>query len=418
MDRRTLFIKGLQAKRYEDRVWVLSVLTVPETTTGDTKPFCVQVRDGQLYTLNEAGEEEPIEGVKANEPICVLRAPIEITKDDVPNATGKVTTTYGRVLYNALVILPVLSEHIEFMNEEVKVMDIINRAIDLLDSNKITVADLWEVCRLVFNTSTYTPITTTAATPKTVVGTPAAVKRKNELIAQNKDQLDRPDVVAKIEAEVIKMDRDALKGDESEDYFLGTKSFNVARKKNFIMHGAEEDFVDPSKVKTITNSLDDGWDLDDLPEIATSIVMGSYSRGVETQLGGVIVKVITRSMQNVTIRGDDCKSKMYYKMLLRPTIAKLFIGRTISVNGKLILLDKDNIKNYEGKVVQLRSPLYCKMPYTDFCKTCVGTTVGASEQAAAMLTADVGSTIMLASMAKMHAKALSVKTYNYEDCIS
>ena len=418
MDRRTLFIKGLQAKRYQDRQWVLSVITIPEETAGDDRPFCIEARDGQLFTRNEAGEEEPIEGLKPNEPICVLRAPIEVTSDDVANVKGTITTTYGRVLYNALAILPVLSEHIEFINEEIDVMDIVNRSIELLDSNKITVADLWEVCRLIYNTSTYTPITTTAATPKTVVGTPAAVKLKNELIAKNKDQLNRPDVVSKIEAEIVKVDKEALKGDESEDYYLGSKSFNVTRKKTYVMHGAEEDFVEPSKVKTITNSLSDGWDLEDLPEIATSIVIGSYSRGVETQLGGVIVKVITRSMQNATIRGDDCKSNLYYKLLLRPAIAKLFIGRSILVGTKLLVLDKDNIKSYEGKVVQLRSPLYCRMPHTDFCKTCVGKIVATAEQAAAMLAADVGSTIMSASMAKMHAKALSVKVYNYEDCIS
>ena len=69
-------------------------------------------------------------------------------------------------------------------------------------------------------------------------------------------------------------------------------------------------------------------------------------------------------------KGSDCGTKMTFPMLLTDKNKSLFLYRYILERGKLVFLDDEVINNYIGKIINLRTPLYCKND--KYCSKCAG----------------------------------------------
>ena len=69
-------------------------------------------------------------------------------------------------------------------------------------------------------------------------------------------------------------------------------------------------------------------------------------------------------------KGSDCGTKKTIAYIMTPKDVKEFEYRYIGVNGKNVCLTPDIIKNYVGKVIQLRSPMYCIGK--QICNMCAG----------------------------------------------
>src|SRR5699024_1736575 len=100
---------------------------------------------------------------------------------------------------------------------------------------------------------------------------------------------------------------------------------------------------------------------------------------------------------------SDCGTQKYLEMTLTKENKGLFLLRWIKDDetGNLILLDADNINNYIGKKVKLRSPLYCISD--KICSKCAGELYYRLNMNNIGLVADrIASTIMQRSMKQFH----------------
>jgi hypothetical protein len=242
---------------------------------------------------------------------------------------------------------------------------------------------------------------------------PAIAKRKKELLEQHKNDLSDPIVMAKIEDELIAMDKAYIKGDVSEPFFqaVGNKAYKEQRKKMYIMVGLMSDFSkDTSRVVTVTNNMDKGYQVEDIPAVANEIRRGSYERGKSTAAGGAESKFITRAFQDIRITKEDCGTKRGKTFVLEDRYKKLFIGRYL-IDGTT--LTTENIDNYVGKKITIRSPMYCECK-DGVCYRCCDKIINdARLDNIGMQSLAIADVMVTVAMKSMHSS--SINTYKIED---
>ena len=69
-------------------------------------------------------------------------------------------------------------------------------------------------------------------------------------------------------------------------------------------------------------------------------------------------------------KDSDCGSTGYIEVTLDKTNKGFFEYRYMIEGNKLILLTPDNMKDYLGKTIKLRSPMFCKGD--KYCNKCFG----------------------------------------------
>src|SRR5690606_16419766 len=111
----------------------------------------------------------------------------------------------------------------------------------------------------------FTQLWVPAASPKALQTHPDAPKLRAELLEKYKDRLHDPAVIAEIQNALVALDKEWLKGDPVEGFFLGDKVWNTARKRMFTIHGPESGFEEGGDAELIVNSLDEGWDITKMP---------------------------------------------------------------------------------------------------------------------------------------------------------
>jgi hypothetical protein len=251
-----------------------------------------------------------------------------------------------------------------------------------------------------------------------IVGAPGIVEYRNKLLEENKGRLEDPAVIAGIDAKLVQYDKDYLANDDSMDFLIKDKSFKVVRKRLFGMHGAEAGFNEDGKIELIDNSLDEGWNPLKFPAINNNSRVGSYNRGFQTQLGGEAFKWLLRASANINITENDCGTKLGIPKIVLNDNLDWFVGHSIVHNNKLVFISsEDDIKPYIGKEVIVRSPMFCKLPKTDYCQVCAGKKLSANPEAASMAVSDYGSAFLGLFMAAMHGKELAVAKMNWRELI-
>jgi hypothetical protein len=65
-------------------------------------------------------------------------------------------------------------------------------------------------------------------------------------------------------------------------------------------------------------------------------------------------------------------------------------------------------KETEGKTVMVRSPMFCKLPLTDYCVVCVGPRLTLNPTALLAAITAIVSTLMLAFMGAAYPRALEL----------
>ena len=212
---------------------------------------------------------------------------------------------------------------------------------------------------------------------------PEVIKLRDELFDKYHDGVARGDnnTAEKIEKEVVDLARKTIKekGDESYDFYdSGVGSFENNYKKTSIMAGAIENPY-TKKLDILKSNYIDGIDKKEFPKFANLTLIGGYSRGVETQGSGYETKKVNSSMQIVTLDkdGSDCGTTNYENIVIPEDLKKRFYYRYILDPGApghddhgLVMLNEDNIDRYAGKLVKMRSPLFCKGK--KICSKCAG----------------------------------------------
>ena len=434
MKKREYFLRALHEGVYRKKAWIISAFSITqndgmESIADNPFPYRLFKQDGHYYFMDpeQDGAVEMLEADPEKPPFS-FGEKITLESREIPNVPEKTETTYGNLLFNYATLVHAFGDKIDFVTGRVNIKDIEKKIEPILvddppegqpvAKDTISVGEFRRFANAVFFLTGLTQLCVPSASKKTMSVSPEVLKRRDELLEQHKDQLHDPAVVAKIEQELVAMDKKWFEGDEAEGFYIKDKSFDVVRKKSHIMYGLEEGFHDETGERHfIPTSLEEGWDTDKMPAMINSLREGTYSRGTLTALGGESVKFFNRVFQNVTIEGEDCGATMGMGWTVTPRNHKQFEGFYLVTGGKPKLIEVGETNSLVGKDIVVRSPMFCKTPGTSYCETCMGTQNAQYPKGLGAAASEVGSQFMGMFMAAMHGKALKTARYNIDESL-
>ena len=417
MSKEEFFILCLTSKIVTYKAFLLHLFSIKKKNEFSYKNEIGSITgDGKKIKLF-IGENEYTAGWwKPGNALFGTKEEIIVQAGEIPNIKQKTKSTYGRLLLNQLLLVENLYNKIDYQDGNWHSDDIIYKVMDTVaKDDSITAEEAHNFINATQFIVGLTQLCVPSASEKALTTDPRIKKRRNELLKQYEGKLNDSATIAKIEQELITMDREWIKGDISEGFYKSKKSFNISRKKAHVMHGGEANFLDESKMTLVPTSLQEGWDMDYLPEMVNSLRDGSYSRGAATAIGGERVKKFQQVFQNASISIEDCKTKLGLVYDVTNENKLFMVGRRL-ISGDLIT--NETADKYVGKKITLRSPLFCNAVKTDFCAYCSGESVSKHPNAINMLAASIGSVFMLREMAKTHGKELITIKFPLIDLLS
>lgn len=441
MNKAEFFLAAMHAEEFRRRAWVISAFSLIQEGHDAWKkdPYAyriVQTPSGHFFVDPDNGNQlTMIADAKAGEPIFHVKEHVSLQLGDVVNLQTALTSTYGRLLFNYTALIYPFGGKIPYVNQQITPSQleaiILPRLKDdlkegevpeiqarSLSGRDIYVSEYLAFCDAMFSLAGLTQLCVPAATRKSMVPAPGIKELRIKLIAENKDRLHDPAVIAKIDAELVAYDRAYLKDDASMGFLIGKKSFDIVRKKQFGMHGAETGLSEGVEVELIERSLSEGWDISKFPAMNNSLRAGSYNRGAQTMLGGESVKWLLRASSNITAKADDCGSRMGNVVKIDGKNLDFLIGfHVVTDTGSIEVPDEEAAKQYVGKTVMVRSPMYCQLEKTDYCKCCVGARLGANPTALSSAVSEYGSAFLSIYMAAAHGKALQLAHMDFKTAI-
>lgn len=325
---------------------------------------------------------------KVDEPYMHPTQEFILPANTLVNQAATVLTTAGLYIYNMHIIAPCFGTMIPYINEPVngKVLGKISKTIAtaLLDK-KISPQNYKLYNNRLTRLASCCGFLMDGLSEELITPNPVVEKAKKELFEKYKDEIKKNNstlYVDKIENKLLEIAENELK--MSPNYTLyqkgGKPSFSNNYKNNMLTVGP---LMDPITGKYIiaTNSYDEGVNLETFAVACNKAIYASYNRGVKTQDGGAMTKYLYALMHSIQSGkpGSDCKSTKYRDVLLTKKNFDKYVYRFIW-NGKkdkdgnniIIELTEDNIDEYIGKVIKLRSPMYCKVPGNTICSVCLG----------------------------------------------
>lgn len=428
-----LFLKALNSDTCLITEWVTKAFSLFKENSEDWKkdPYLyriVSAVDGWHY-VDENQQLQKIEDAEAGKPVWRAFDPLHLKVGDIANVTKEVDTTYGNAVVNNILFAHWFGSRIEFMTGVITPdrasEAVLERLVDdpaegqSIPEGKISVSEHIDFCNAAFNLTAYTQVFTPAATEKSMTAPPDIVELRSTIIARNKDRINDPAVIADIARQLQEYDYEYLRGDPSLGFMLKDKSLKLVRTKLFLMYGAEPGLEETVDLKLIERSLSEGWDIEKFPEMNNAQRAGSYFRGKETERGGAKVKEIYRAAGNMGIAIEDCGSELGVEFNSKGKDKKQLIGFTaIEPSGEQVKITEQNIGNYLGKVVKLRSPMYCKAEKTDYCAVCCGDRIATNPKGLPLEMTAYGSRFLDMYMAAAHAKALTTRKLEFSRLIS
>ena len=428
------FISALKAEAFRRRAWVFSVFAVTNENKEDSEifPYMIKKVDNK-YTFvdpNNGMNLTVIEDSDTSKPLIDHREQISITYDhavNLPHIEQMFETTYGNLFFNYVVLIFPFGAKIPFQFGRVKashIESIIEKRLDSnpkegkgTDPNVIYVSEYLKFGEAMMYLSGFTQLWVPAGSLKTMTCHPDTAKVKAALLEKYKGQLHDPAIIAKIEAELVKFDKEEwLKGDPgAEGFLIKKKSTDVVRKKMFLMYGAEPGFEEKVDVNLITNSLQEGWDINKFHDMLNVSRVGSFNRGAQTQLGGEAVKWLLRASSNMGITEDDCGTKLGIRFNVTENNVNMIMQRYLVTESEPLLVTDENINSFIGKQVMIRSPMFCKLDKTDYCAKCCGNKLSTHKTGLSMAVSDYGSSFLGMFMSAMHSKALTTAKMKIKD---
>lgn len=431
ISKRDYFLRAMQAACYRYKAWVIEAFAFTPELVGKGKPYPYALTrhpNGSYSFIDpESHEEVTLDGTfKEHGPFHFLEE-IILGPGDLPNVTEAVVTCYGNVLVNAVCLVYPFGDKIPFQTGRLKVSQleglIANRltddktAVERRPKHPITIKEYKTFNEAIRHLEGFSQLCVPSASPKTMTVSPDVIKRRDELLKEHKDDLKDPVVQAKIANELTNLDREWLKGDPGERFYIKSKSYDIVRKKLFLTIGEENGFG--KRGHYIPTSLEEGWKAEDIPSMATALRHGSYSRGTWTALGGVEAKNNYRIFQNTVVAEEDCGTKLGLRTTIPKRHGRHFISSSvIEKDGSVTELTVDNIDKYVDKPIVLRSVAFCKTEKQNVCATCVGRKIAETPHAISTYASDLGSLFVGLSLRQMHGSALKTSVLDYLDSLS
>lgn len=427
MNKRDFFVAAMKAGNYKYLDWLFSVFCLSKDEP-ENAVYSYQVKStpAGYFFMNDAGEMEKIEDAVPGAPILGFKEKLTLVPGDIPNAPDGVETVYGNVIANWLLLVSPFGTKINFMTGKIKIGDIEDIILTMFEDDpadpaqksdkKIYVSEYLKFAESCFALTGFTQMCVWCNTEKNMLPPDGLKEFKEKLFEEYARRLGDAVAIAEMDAKLVAFDKAWRAGDEGNNFLLSGKTVNIVRKKKFLMHGGE---VGPdgntTKMTLIKNSLEEGWDVNAFPAINNTLRMGSFARGAETMLGGVEVKWAQRASANMAVTVDDCGSTLGVNKVVSEGNYKRLIGFSLILGKGLEKIEnEEQAKSKIGQRVSVRSPMYCKLDKTDFCKTCVGDRLAATPFALSTAVSAYGSTFMMISMSANHGKALSIVKLDLE----
>lgn len=400
-----------------DLYWYYTLFTILPTTTNDNKYF--KIENGNVYTIRG----ELIEDVKLGTVFLSMTTPVTVEKNYLPNIKEAIETTVGRLIANKLVLSDNFGDIIPYVNGNLSIGKIEPEVARQMQADKISVKSYNNFVDACMFLSSFSRITTISSTPKGMLPPPGIDAYKKELVKKMIEKYG-PDwnrtraVMIEYEAELKAFDAKWLEDDPANGKLLSGKVKNDSRAKLFLAFGSEAAFdkkgVNP---QLIDNSLLDGFpeDKEQLATIYNTSRSGSFDRGKETQKGGAAAKDILRATSAITIGEGDCGSTKGKAIKVTKDIADSLIGRYVIEGNKIKPIE--NPSEYVGKIITIRSPMYCKRKGSEFCAVCVGKVMAGYPNGISLVTTDVSGILLNLSMKTMHNSAAKTIKFNILDNI-
>lgn len=435
MHKLEFFLKALKAKAYLNKSWMISAFAVihEDKDQWKTNPYpyrITQTPSGAFFIdpENSMGLTK-IDGYSIGSPIFTFKDRIELKAEDVANLKEDIVSTLGNVLFNQICLVYGFGDKIPFVNKKVSTQELENYIASKLEdtpkdesernSSKLYVDEYLRFVNGLFDLTNFSQLCIWGATEKVITAPPGIEAYKRKLVEENKDRLNDSSVIAKIDKALVEYDAAYLKGDPGENFLLSNKSRAIVRKKKYLMYGAEPGLDDSVKLDPITNSLEEGWDISKFPAMNNALRAGSFNRGAQTELGGESVKWLLRASSNIMITVDDCGSTVGKPLMVNETNHKKLIDFTIMLeNQQKLITEEDDTKQYIGKYLMVRSPMYCKLDKTDYCKVCVGKKLAQNPTGLSMTISEYGSAFLGIFMSAAHAKQLQLQKMNLKTVLT
>ena len=293
---------------------------------------------------------------------------------------NQLDTTIGKYIFNLFILSPKVLELIGYHNAPItkkgfgKLQDEMSR---LLLEDKITtddVADYIDRCQwLGFRISRFM---LPSATQQLLIPDSSIEEKKKELLEKYKKAIEDKDVlaVAKLEKELIEFSKAVNQSiPDMILYDSGAANYGNVYKNTSLMRGLIRN-SGTGEVIVSTSSLADGIKPEEMPMYADLMVQASSSRALQTRLGGYEAKKMITAFQDLKLgeKGSDCGTTLTNEVEITKENKDLFLYRYIvdKKTNHLILLDAENINSYVGKIVNMRSPMYCRDEC--YCSKCMG----------------------------------------------
>lgn len=430
MLKKELFVKAMKAGLYKKLEWVVSSFSLSQETDS---VFAYKIKSDVTghYCLdpNNLKDWIKIEDAPAGIPVYSARENIDITPEDIVNLAEPTTSTYGNLLANYILLVYPFGNKIAYINKKIKLGAIEEYILPILKSNPapgverdpkfIYVDEYIALGNAVIYCCSFAQLFTWGLTEKIIVPPEWVKEEKAKLIEKYKDRLNEAAVVAIIDAELVKKYKEYIKGDPGANFLISAKSTDTVAKKKYLMVGGElglsEDTVN---VALIQNSLDEGWDIEKFPEMLNTLRAGSYNRGAQTVLGGVAVKGLLRASANLNVTADDCGSRLGVVADIENDNLDRFVGLSVILKeGTKVMTKKEDVGAYLGKRIMVRSPMYCKLDKTDYCKVCLGERLANNPEGLSIAVSEYGSTFLSIFMRGAHSKSLQLAKMDWKSAI-
>jgi hypothetical protein len=433
MNKLAFFLAAIKAELFRRRAWVFSVFTLIQEGPNDWKkdpyPYrVVQTPAGVFFVdPNKGLQLTLIEDAPSGQAPFSLKERIQLKKGDVINLTKDVETNYGNLLANCITLIYPFGKKVPYIAGRFMPSDLEDIILARLkdtpapgeprEDKYIYIDEYLKYTNAAFFVDEFASICVPAATKKSLTQAPGSIELRNKLVEEYKDRLHVGEVGAIIAKKLQEHDRAWLGDDDSTNFMISKKSYEVVRSKKFLMLGAEAGLSESVNIDLIPRSLIEGWDVNKFPSMNNILRAGSYNRGHQTMLGGESVKWLLRGSSNINITLDDCKSTMGRRVFLSNANKKKYADFNIVGPEGPIKLTEEVMPQFLNTWVVVRSPMYCWLDKTDYCRCCVGPRLADNPTGASSAISDYGSAMMLLYMKAAHGKALTLARMNYKEAL-
>lgn len=303
----------------------------------------------------------------------------------LPNQTEPIKdTTFGIFIFNSFILCQAFGGKLAYIN-----IAITDKKLETLESNiakliidkKITIDEFGTFCNTLVWLGYQTELFMPGISLNLIIPNDDVMKMKKQLFKEHPELIEHKTVNSvavgeyhdKIEVPLLKEAEKIRENDYSGRlYDLDKPSFSNNYKNNNITNGP---LPDPSTggYKINENSFNEGVNAWNFDILANKSMIASYSRGVNTQIGGTYAKYVGIMMQTVVAgeKGSDCGTKGYLDFRVTKENKKSIEFDYALINGKEIELTMDILNQLVGKTIKIRSPLFCK-DKRYLCNKCLG----------------------------------------------